>query len=304
MIQYLDIFGRDRAYWRAIREMENKEMIDFHVHLGHVAFPSNRKPLTAEQLIDTMNRMGIDISVLLPLDSPEASDACFTTFEALEAYERYPERLIPFCCVDPRRNNVEAQIRAYVNMGCKGFGEPKVGLFIDDERCKRIYRICGEMNLPVLMHLDPGLNIDEAGLPRLEKLLQEMPETKFIMHGPGWWTEISGGNQERGGYPEGEIQPGGRVDILLQEYPNLYSDLSAGSAFNALTRDPAYTPGFLERNWRKLLFATDYLGADQELPIVRFIKELDMDAAKVNAISKGNAMELLNIPASVLRSSV
>jgi predicted TIM-barrel fold metal-dependent hydrolase len=279
-------------------------MIDFHVHLGDLHFPRpNRKPLGVEQLIDTMNRLGIAMSVLLPLDSPEAAGAYSTTFEALEAWRKYPERLIPFCCVDPRRDSVEAQIKAYVEMGCKGFGEHKVGLAVDDERCKRIYKICGEMNLPVLMHLDPGLNIDELGLPRLEKLLQEMPETDFVMHGPGWWAEISGDNQARGGYPKGEIQPGGRVDILLQEYPNIYADLSAGSGYNALTRDPDYTPGFLERNWEKLLFATDYLGAGQNLPIVKFIKELDMEESKVRAIASGNAMELLGMPASSLRTA-
>ena len=271
-------------------------MIDFHVHLGDLHFPRpNRKPLTVEQLIDTMNRLGIEMSVLLPLDSPEAAGAYFTTFEALEASRKYPERLIPFCCVDPRRDGIEARIKAYVEMGCKGFGEHKVGLAIDDERCKRIYRLCGEMNLSVLMHLDPGLNIDEAGLPRLENLLKEMPDTTFIMHGPGWWTEISGGNQARGGYPKGEIQPGGRVDVLLQEYANIYADLSAGSAYNALKRDPSYTPGFLERNWKKLLFATDYLEAGQNLPIVNFIKKLDMEESKVRAIAKGNAMGLLGI---------
>lgn len=272
-------------------------MIDFHTHLGEISYPNpRRRPLTPEQLVDTMNRLGIDMSVLLPLDSPEAAGAYFTTFDALEASRKYPERLIPFCCVDPRRDSLEAQIKGYVAMGCKGFGEHKVGLYIDDERCKKVYNICGEMNLPVLMHLDPGLNIDEPGLPRLENLLKEIG-TIFIMHGPGWWTEISEGNQERGGYPKGKIQPGGRVDILLQEYPNLYADLSAGSAHNALTRDPEYTPGFLERNWGKLLFATDYLETGQDLPIVKFMKELDMEKSKVHAIAKGNAMRLLNITA-------
>jgi len=270
-------------------------MIDFHTHLGLAIFPDpGLKPLTAEQLVDSMNRRGIGMSVLLPLDSPEAYDTYSTTFEVLEAYKKYPERLIPFCCVDPRRDKVAAQIKAYVNMGCRGFGEHKVGLAIDDERSKRIYRICGEMNLPIVMHLDPGLNDDEVGLPRLEKLLQEMPETNFVMHGPGWWAEISGDNQTRGGYPNGKVQPGGRVDILLREYPNIYGELSAGSGYNALVRDPDYTTGFLERNWEKLIFGTDYLGAGQQLPIIRYIRELDMEKSKVYAIARGNAVKLLN----------
>ena len=283
---------------------ENETMIDFHTHLGSVHFPSRSwKSLTAEQLVDTMNRLGIGKSVLLPLDSPEASGTYFTTFETLEACRKYPERLIPFCCVDPRRDNVEGQIKTYMEMGCKGFGEHKMGLFIDDEKCKKIYRICDEMNLCVVFHLDPGLNTDELGLPRLEKLLEEFPNMNFVMHGHGWWAEMSGDNEARGGYPKGKIAPGGAVDRLLQEYPNIYGELSAGSGYNAITRDPDYTPGFLERNWKQLLFGTDYLGADQSLPIVKFVKELDMEKDKVYAIAQGNAMELLGIPASAFRNT-
>ena len=70
-------------------------MIDFHVHLGDLYFPrKKRNILSLEQLIDTMNRLGIEMSVLLPLDSPEASGVYFSTFEALEACRKYPERLI------------------------------------------------------------------------------------------------------------------------------------------------------------------------------------------------------------------
>jgi predicted TIM-barrel fold metal-dependent hydrolase len=279
-------------------------MIDFHTHLGNVYFPHpGWYPLTIDQLVDTMNRVGIEKSVLLPLDSPEASDGYFLTTEALEAHSKYPERFIPFCCVDPRRDKVESKIKAYVEMGCKGFGEHKMGLFIDDERCKKIYKICGEMNLCIVFHLDPGLNIDELGLPRLEKLLKEFPETNFVMHGPGWWAEMSGDNKVRGGYPKGKITSSGAVDRLLQGYPNIYGELSAGSGYNALTRDPDYTQRFLERNWKRLLFGTDYLGAGQELPIVKFVKGLDMNKEKVYAIAQGNAMELLGIPASAFRTT-
>jgi predicted TIM-barrel fold metal-dependent hydrolase len=286
-------------------DIGGKLMIDFHTHLGDLYFPNQKvRPLSADQLVDTMNKLGIYKSVLLPIDSPEAANAYFTTAEALEAWNKYPERFIPFCAVDPRRDNVPAQIDAYIQMGCKGFGEHKMGLAIDDERCKKIYRICGEKKLVVLFHLDPLLNIDEAGLPRLESLLKEMSDTIFIMHGPGWWTEVSAGNTDRGGYPTGKINPNGRADILLQEYPNLYADLSAGSAHNALTRDPEWTPGFLERNWTKLLFATDYLHADQDLSIVQYVNNLQMDEEKVYAIKMGNAMRLLNIPESSIRKAI
>jgi len=270
-------------------------MIDFHVHLGDFYFPrTHKKPLLADELIGTMNRSGIDQSVLLPLDSPEASGTQFTTFDALAACEQYPDRLIPFCCVDPRRVYPEQSIVAYAGMGCVGFGEHKVGLTIDHEKSKVIYRLCGDLGLPIVMHLDHVCNKDEPGLPGLERLAKSMPATNFVLHGPAWWTEMSTDNENRRGYPKGKIQSG-RANILLQKYTNLYADLSAGSAYNALTRDPDYTTGFIERNYRQLIFGTDYLYSGQELPIIDFIKNLPIDERCRSAIMQGNAERLLRL---------
>ena len=50
-------------------------MIDFHAHFGTLCrehYPQH-PALSVHQLIDRMNREGIDISVLLPLESPEGS---------------------------------------------------------------------------------------------------------------------------------------------------------------------------------------------------------------------------------------
>jgi len=270
-------------------------MIDAHVHIGNLSFAPDYKPLTVEQLISTMDELGIQKSVLLPLDSPEATDGYFTTPEALEAYKQYPDRLIPFCVVDPRRSSIASKIKMFKEMGCVGFGEHKMGLEIDDPRCKVIYETCNELGFSVLFHLDPELNIDENGLPRLEKLLREFPNANFLMHGPGWWCEISGDCQVRGGYPKGKITPGGAVDRLLQNYPNIYGELSAGSGYNALNRDPDFTPGFFERNWKQLLFGTDYLGPGQNLPIVQFLKDYPLDKEKKDAIAYKNIEEILRL---------
>ena len=41
---------------------------------------------------------------------------------------------------------------------------------------------------------------------------------------------------------------GGLTDRWLEEYPNVYGDLSAGSGWNALTRDPEFGPDFVRRH--------------------------------------------------------
>ena len=41
-------------------------------------------------------------AVVLPLVSPESSPYPQTTEAALAAYKAHPDRIIPFCCIDPR----------------------------------------------------------------------------------------------------------------------------------------------------------------------------------------------------------
>ena len=44
---------------------------------------------------------------------------------------------------------------------------------------------------------------------------------------------------------------------MLEEYPNVYGDISAGSGLGALTRDPEFGRDFVRRHRTKLLWATD-----------------------------------------------
>ncbi|UCH36267.1 MAG: amidohydrolase family protein [Armatimonadota bacterium] len=274
-------------------------MIDFHVHIGNMyreRYPQY-SPLSAHQLIDRMDREGIEISVLLPLESPEGSWGYFLTEEAVAARDMYPERLIAFCCVDPRYPLAAQFIDYFVTQhGCKGFGEHVNGLAFDDERNKVIYAKCNEHGLALDFEINPGLCWDEVGLPRLESCLKEFADVKFVGHGPGFWAAISGDDDGAGGYPKRPITPGGVVDRLLAEYDNLYADLSAGSGYNAMTRDPEFAMGFIGRHWRKLLFGTDYLGQDQPMPQVEWLRALDVSEEVRQAIASENARRLLGLP--------
>ncbi len=272
-------------------------MIDFHVHIGRMYredYP-NRPPVGPEQLIDWMNREGIEISVLLPLESPEGGWGYFLTEEAVAARDMYPGRLIAFCCVDPRYPHAAQFIDVCVkSYGCKGFGEHVCGLAFDDERNKVIYAKCDEYGLPLDFEINSEFCWDEVGLPRLEACLKEFPNVKFCGHGPAFWTAISADDPRRG-YPAGPIKPGGALDRLLPEYDNLYADISAGSGYNALTRDPEFTKGFVERHWRKLLFGTDYMCHTSETPIIQWLRDLDVTPEVREAIAAGNARRVLGL---------
>ena len=66
----------------------------------------------------------------------------------------------------------------------------------------------------------------------------------------------------------------GRVPELMQKYPNLHGDLSAGSGFNAISRDPAFGYRFLEEFQDRLFFGTDLLRPGQDLPQVVYLQDI------------------------------
>ena len=272
-------------------------VIDVHTHTCRGRWSmGNAITLSPDQLVSRMDKIGVDMAVLLPLESPESFPEYFLTAEALEDWRRFPERLIPFGIIDPRHAvNKPQLLEKMVAAGIKGFGEHKNGLAIDDPRSMELYAMAGEFDLPVLLHIDLNLCTDEDGQPGLERVLKANPNTIFMGHGPSWWGEISADYRRanRIGYPPGKVTPGGSTERLMADYPNMYSDLSAGSGFNALSRDIDFTHGFIERNWRKLMLGTDYLHPWQPLPQVEFLREFPMSDEQREAIMGGTAERII-----------
>lgn len=273
-------------------------MIDFHAHLGRMYredYPQ-RLPMSPHQMVDYMNRHGIAVSVLLPLESPEGTWGYFLTEDAIAARDLYPERFVAFCGVDPRYPRVKEFIDFHVrHSGCRGFGEHVNGLRFDDPLNKVIYAACDEHALPLVFGDDLGC-YDEPGLPRLEACLKEFTNVQFCGHGPGFWSAISADDDRKTVYPKTKITPGGTLDRLLEKYDNLYCDLSAMSGYNAMSRDPDFTMGFIGRHWRKLLWGTDYLTGFQEIPQHEWLSCLPVCPEIRQAIAEGNARTLLKWP--------
>jgi hypothetical protein len=275
--------------------------VDVHTHLGQTW--NSTAPLTAEALLRWMDSADIAQAVVLPLINPEASSYPLTTDDVLTQTAPYRERLIPFCSIDPRTSyqggqaGLLAMLTKYKEAGCRGFGEHKPGVPIDDPRNLSLYRACGEVGLPVLFHLDNQRNTDAPGLPGLEKALKEAPQTVFIGHGPGWWASISGNTtqQDLGGYPKGPVTPGGAIDRLMERYANLYGDLSAGSGAGAISRDLEFGRGFLIRRADRLMFGTDYLSPGQTVPQLELFAKIDLPADVQAKVFRDNARRLFGL---------
>ncbi|OQY04075.1 MAG: hypothetical protein B6I25_07390 [Planctomycetales bacterium 4572_13] len=196
-------------------------------------------------------------------------------------------------------------LKTYKKLGCKGVGEYFPNIPFDDPLNMNFFRQVESVGLPLTFHIAPEIEghygvYDEPGLPRLDKVLQACPDLILLAHSAAFWSEISSNitADERNGYPQGKVQPG-RVVELMQKYPNLHGDMSAGSGFNAISRDPEFGYQFMEEFQDRLYFGTDITGNFQETPIVEYFRKLReeklISTEAYEKITWKNAVELLDI---------
>lgn len=269
-------------------------IIDCHMHIGW-------KGYDASAVVRHMDAIGVDKAWILTWDAIDGGLDLggYTHLSAesvLSACKVYPDRFIPFCAVDPRRENAEARLRELVQKGVRGYREHKLRILADNPDATRMYNLCAEPNLPVLIHLDislPGCPFWYGGnIDALERALIECPRTMFIGHGPGFWREIgAGASRSKSDYPRGKVRPGGELPKLLGEYNNLFADISAMSRLNALRRDVDYAKSFLPKFRTKILYGTDCFDRRH----LDLLEKLELDSDTVQAITWRNAARLVPI---------
>ena len=288
-------------------------LIDVHAHIGRLN-PDRREMLDANDLVNKMDVWGIDKSCVHCLsEHPEAHYLESDTEDVIAACSKYPDRLIPFCLIDPRfgtnddKMDFSYRLEEYVARGCKGMGEMLPKMYFDDPRCLNLFRQVGEFGLPIIFDMNDSPNHyglrDDYGLPRLEKALQECPNTVLVGHGPTFWAEISKEvPEQRAGYPNGPVVPGGAVPRLMEKYENLWADLSAGSGYTGITRDEQFGLEFLDQFQDKLMFGTDHCSRyinNPEAPIVDFMQRVReeklLSEEACDKMASGNAIRLMDL---------
>ena len=276
---------------------------------------------TAEQVLERYDEAGIEKGVLLPVVSPEVY-LPQANEDILEMVEQYPDRLIPFCNIDPRAltNSVDAPLdrllRHYRDKGCKGVGEIMPNVPMRDPMVQNLFKHAQDVGLPVTFDGsdqiggDFGL-YDDPGLPQLEHSLQRFPKLIMIAHGPVFWTEIAPlvtpaerkppffptGGQTPWPRPAGPIDKEGVVPTLFRRYGNLYGELS--DAAQPLARDPDYGARLLTEFQDRLLFGTDLCSPGMPFPARELLLEW-RDAGRISEtvfrkIARENAIRLFGL---------
>jgi len=226
--------------------------------------------------------------------------------ELIAARDRFPRRFHLGYCPNPIWRNAPKLLEVAHHMhGVRICGEWKYRQPFDDPRSLEIFRMAGQLKMPVVLHLDVPYLRNAAGraeyqplwfggtVANLERALQACPETVFIGHAPGFWREISGdADADPKQYPDGPVAPGGRLHHLFDTYPNLHADLSAGSGRTALARDPEHAVRFLTRYADRLLFARDYY----EQKLHEFLQTLPLSTEVVENLYWRNAERLVPVP--------
>lgn len=285
-------------------------IIDAHNHPAWYGY-------TTEKFLANMDQFGISKTWLLSWEAPEdeydpfynallpdtAPDGPIAFRHCLAFKEQAPDRFILGYAPDPRRPGALERLRDAVRLnGVRIFGELKLRMMLDNPDAVRIYRFCGEQGLPVIVHLDYELPVKDTsirpnwwyggGIEALARVLALCPETVFLGHAPGFWSHISKDNRHlTEAYPNGPVLPGGRLPELLDSFPNLYCDISAGSGHNGLSRDPAFGRQFILTYQDRILYGRDYFDNRHQ----EFIDSLNLPQAVRDKIYSGNARKLIPV---------
>ena len=176
-------------------------LIDIHTHCS---FPSGltrangtRYPDPAE-LIAIMDSNSIDKAVLLCTVSPAYRYIIVPPEHSLAIAAEYPDRIIPFCNLDPRNleNSKDSDftdlLAYYENLGCKGVGEYIPNLPMDDDLNMNVFSHVEKSGLPLTIHLASQIGgtyglYDEIGLPKLEHILRSYPNLILLAHSQVFW---------------------------------------------------------------------------------------------------------------------
>ena len=280
-------------------------IIDIHQHLNY----SGRADAV---LLAHQRTMGVTTTVLLPAGRPvtrpstnngasNALEAEALGNEACWRFAREHAGSYRFAANEvPDLEDTKAEIERYLRRGAVMIAEQKFGVACDAPEMQRIYQIAQDRRVPVLMHWQ--FERFNLGFERFHRMLEKFPRVNFIGHAQTWWANIDKNHADQKVlYPKGRVTAGGLTDRYLEDYSNMFGDLSAGSGLNALTRDEDFTRGFLERHQSKLLFGSDCSDHDgsgarcQGSQTIATIHRLASSPAVVRKLLYGNAKQLLRL---------
>ena len=278
-------------------------IIDFHTHIFSPVIRENRSRYTkmdpcfstlysnpkatlsnAEELIDSMDQYGIDMSVILNIGWSDHTLCVETNNYIIESVSRYPDRLIGFCAVQPLAGKAAIEeIQRCAREGIKGIGELRSDMqgfeFDDDTIMGPIVEAAQQYNLMLLTHSSEpvGHTYNGKGTISPEVMYRFLEKFRSVPTICAHWG---------GGLPFYFLMP-----EVSKSLNNTYFDTAASFFLynNDIFSIVAQIAGI-----DKILFGSDYPLIEQHR-YINLVRSLDWTEENKQAVLGGNAAKLLGI---------
>jgi predicted TIM-barrel fold metal-dependent hydrolase len=244
----------------------------------------NAKLTTTEELIDSMDRAGVDVSVILNIGWTTHELCVETNDYILESINRYPDRLVGFCSVQPRSFQAALdELERCAKGGIKGVGEirPDIQLLDlgDDELMDPFTDTLKKHNMILLTHSSEPVGHIYSGkgavTPEvLYPFIASHPELTIVCSHWG------------GGLPFYALMP-----EVKKAMASVYFD-TAASPF--LYNPRIYRQVAAIAGDDKILLGSDYPLLAQER-LIKEVESTDLPTETKTRILGGNACKLLGI---------
>ncbi len=200
--------------------------------------------------------------------------------ELAELRDQYPEQIIPFAAIDPRRNDVVKMLAALVEKdrfkGVKLY--PPLGYRLDNEKLYEVYEYSQRNNIPIMVHCSRGgikhkdistnLANSYADPDNCKRILKEFPNLRFCLGhfgGDKEWKKYLNDPWDESSPDESKSWLSKILDLMKSgNYPNLYADISYtifsfeknSKLLKVLLEDPKVRS--------QVLFGSDFYMVEQE----------------------------------------
>jgi len=165
-------------------------IIDFNAYLGHWLF--RRLPArSAAELVDLMDKVGIDVAVVSSLNSTLYADPQDGNFELLEDIKNYGRRFVPLAVLNPKYPGWEDDLEDCIGNGFKGLRlYPQYhNYMLTDDECLNLISKASDMKLtvsiPIRLRDGRGRHwMDSArdvAIQEVEQLAAKLPNSRIVL---------------------------------------------------------------------------------------------------------------------------
>lgn len=242
-------------------------IIDCHTHIFPPFIRDDREPLLkadsafkllydsskaklvgAAELVEQMDRSGVDLTVVFGFPWSDSELMQRHNDYVGEAASRFPDRLLPFVCVDPRANQAAEEVERCLVAGMRGVGELAFYTEVLDssvvDMLDPLASSCRNHSVPLMLHTNemvghwyPGKA--EASLKVIYELIRAFPNNRFILSHWGGGLFV--------------------YELLKKETREVLSNVAYDTAASPFLYDPAiYAVAVKIVGAQRILFGSDY----------------------------------------------